>query len=529
MKQIILHGLIICGLKMHSINQSHAAFARCVALASLLVVFLCVLTARAETVALSPATWPRVATVDERFLSYNVEMLSVTGGRFWRPYQSQPGDEANKPDLYQDRPPLALDNARLRRLTAALGPAYIRVSGTWANTTYFPEGDDAPPIPPQGFTGVLSHAQWQELIAFAAAVDARIVTSFANGAGTRDTAGVWTTDQAQRFLDFTHTVGGHIIAAEFMNEPTLAPLNVVPNYAAQDYGRDFKTFYAFIRRHAPGMLILGPGTIGGADVGPPLLKARDLLVASQPDMVDGWSYHYYGALSQRCTSTGMQTRAADALSETWLAGTDDMLAFNRKLRDEFAAGKPIWLTETADAACGGNPWAPTFADTFRFLDQLGRLARQNVQVVMHNTLVWSDYGLLSEESFVPRPDYWAALLWRRLMGPRALDSGVAIREGLHLYAHCLRGSTSAVALLAINNSRTRVTSITLPLQARRYTLSAMVIGAAEVRLNGHALALGPDDQFPDLAGEDVAAGPTELAPASISFFAIPQAANPACQ
>jgi hypothetical protein len=31
------------------------------------------------------------------------------------------------------------------------------------------------------------------------------------------------------------------------------------------------------------------------------------------------------------------------------------------LRDRFEAGKPIWLTETADAACGGNPWAYTFS------------------------------------------------------------------------------------------------------------------------------------------------------------------------
>jgi hypothetical protein len=29
---------------------------------------------------------PRLGTVDERFQSYNVEMLEVTGGRFWKPY-----------------------------------------------------------------------------------------------------------------------------------------------------------------------------------------------------------------------------------------------------------------------------------------------------------------------------------------------------------------------------------------------------------------------------------------------------------
>jgi hypothetical protein len=41
------------------------------------------------------------------------------------------------PALYRQRPPIDLTNPRLRKLAAALGPAYVRVSGTWANTTYF--------------------------------------------------------------------------------------------------------------------------------------------------------------------------------------------------------------------------------------------------------------------------------------------------------------------------------------------------------------------------------------------------------
>ena len=84
----------------------------------------------------------------------------------------------------------------------------------------------------------------------------------------------------------------------------------------------------------------------------------------------------------------------------------------------------MWLTETAGAACGGDPWASTFLDTFRYLDQLGRLAKAGVQMVAHNTLAASDYGLLDEKTLRPRPSYWAALLWRRLMGTTVLDAGV---------------------------------------------------------------------------------------------------------
>jgi hypothetical protein len=76
------------------------------------------------------------------------------------------------------------------------------------------------------------------------------------------------------------------------------------------------------------------------------------------------------------------------------------------MRDRFQPGKPAWITETADAACGGNPWAATFLDSFRFLDQLARLAKHGVQAVFHNTLAASEYGLLDQGTFAPRPNYW---------------------------------------------------------------------------------------------------------------------------
>ena len=187
--------------------------------------------------ALTPATMSRVGTVDERFQSYNIEMLEVTGGNFWKPYGSpsntgvkpvQPSlnvPEGMNPDIYQYRPPIDLTNLRRRRLAAALGPAYVRVSGTWANTTYFYDANGpAPKAPPKGFNGVLTRQQWKGVIDFANAVNARVVTSFATGVGTRNSAGVWTPREATKVLAYTRSIGGDIAAAEFMNEPTAASM-----------------------------------------------------------------------------------------------------------------------------------------------------------------------------------------------------------------------------------------------------------------------------------------------------------------
>ena len=498
----------------------------------------------AQSVSLAPSTMPRIGAVSERYQSYNVEMVEVTGGRFWKPYGAEPdaagASGADTPagmnaDLYQYRPPIDLDNARLRKLAAALGPAYVRVSGTWANTTYFATTDPPPAAPPAGFKGVLSRAQWKGVVDFARAVNAQIVISFATGAGTRDSAGVWTVEQAARLVDYTSAIGGRIAAAEFMNEPNLAVMGGAPaGYDAAAYGRDFKRFHAFARAAAPGMLILGPGSVGEtADESGPAdgssLTTRNLLTASRPAALDAVSYHHYGALSRRCAAMGAQTTADAALSEEWLGRTNATLAYYRQLRDTFAPDKPVWLTETADAACGGNPSARTFLDTFRYLDQLGRLARHGVEIVAHNTLVASDYGLLDDVTLAPKPNYWGALLWRKLMGPTVLESGIPIQRGLHLYAHCLRGTPGGVALLAINNDRSAARTLTVPVPGERYTLSSNDLQARAIRLNGVALELGAGDALPDLTGAPTKAGSISLGPATITFIAMPAAGNQACR
>jgi heparanase len=501
----------------------------------LIAILLAVLAGSASLAgefSVTPANMARVGTIDERYQSYNIEMVEVTGGEFWKPYGPERSVEAAHPpntpgaenpnknsNLFQYRPPIDLTNARLRKLASALAPAYLRVSGTWTNTTYFADSDDAPSLPPAGFKGVLSRRQWRQVIDFAHAVDARIVTSFAVGAGNRDAAGLWTPEQARHFLDFTRAAGGSIAAAEFINEPNLAAIGGLPaGYDPVAYGRDFKLFRAFVKQTVPQMMILGPGAINETP------EASDLLAASGPG-VDAFSYHHYGALSQRCAGTATPEAA---LSEAWLSRTDQTLAFYRTLRDQFEPGKPIWLTETAETACGGNPWAATFLDTFRYLDQLGRLAKGGVQVVMHNTLAASDYGLLDERTLAPRPNYWGALLWRQLMGTTVLDPDVSVQAGLHVYAHCQRGTPGGVALLVINTDRNTSHSLKIANVSDRFTLDAANLQDSTLRLNGNALTLGPEDRVPHIAGVAASAGILTIAPTTITFLAVPAAANIAC-
>jgi len=48
--------------------------------------FSCAPQMHAQAVSIDPANMSRVATIDPRFASYNIEMAEVTGGSFWKPY-----------------------------------------------------------------------------------------------------------------------------------------------------------------------------------------------------------------------------------------------------------------------------------------------------------------------------------------------------------------------------------------------------------------------------------------------------------
>lgn len=495
----------------------------------------------AESLKLDTSALPTIGKVDERFVSYNIESASVTGADFWKPYASMADSpKSSSPDavaghsrdLYEYRPPIDLGNHRLRALAKALGPAYLRVSGSWANAAYF-QDNDRPRMkePPEGFKSVMTRKQWKGVIDFARAADARIVTSFANTPAVRDSAGVWTPAQARLLIEYTHKIGGSIYAAELYNEPNLPGFGGIPkDFDARTFARDEAAFRAFLDKMAPDIKVAGPGNAITANMQlPGGISAEDLMATEPRPHFDVISYHFYPAVSQRCAppQTPVGADPDQTLSEAWLARTDKSIRRFRELRDRYAPGAPIWNTETAGAACGGTPWDSQFLDTFRFVDQMARLAKQGADVIFHQTLTGSDYGLLDESTFRPKPNYWAALLWRRLVGPVVLDAG-PIRPGLHLYAQCMRNNPGGVAVVAINLKKSAA-SLDLGSSVEVYALTAPKLRSDTVLLNGKPLALRHDDRIPPFKPKRAKTGKVTVKPRSINFVMVPGAQNPACR
>ena len=140
-------------------------------------------------------------------------------------------------------------------------------------------------------------------------------------------------------------------------------------------------------------------------------------------------------------------------------------------------------------------------------------------MIFHNTLASSDYGFLKHGSFLPRPNYFAVLLWNRLMGKTCYASGEEIREGAHVYAHSRKDGKDGYAYLVVNNS-CEATTLELPKEATAYVLTGKTgLRSRIMCLNGRDLQLGENDELPCLDGVAVS-GKLEVPAQSRAFVVI---------
>jgi hypothetical protein len=198
----------------------------------------------------------------------------------------------------------------------------------------------------------------------------------------------------------------------------------------------------------------------------------------------------------------------------------------------------VWLGETGSAQCGGEPGlSDAYVSGFWWVDQLGVMARRGEPVSIRQSLSGANYGLLDDDTLVPRPDYWNSLLWRRLMGTVVLDAEVTDSDDrVRAYAHCTRSGASgagpgAVTLVAINLSQTDAATLQVAgastSGAEVYLMTASDLASKVGLLNGTALAAAADGSPPAFAGASLT-GSLKLPPTSYAFVVLPSAGAAAC-
>jgi hypothetical protein len=340
-------------------------------------------------------------------------------------------------------------------------------------------------------------------------------------------------EQAELLFRTSKEYGVPISAAEFTNEPNLIALSGLPKgYTAADHARDHDLFGAWLKENYPECLFVGPCTVGDINLFGALegagggmaagfeMVTTEQLLGDYKSKMDVFSYHYYNGVSERGAAMGGHWPYEAALTEQYLAVAANCARQYVDRRNKYVPGGEMWVTESGDAGCGGNTWASTYTDVPRTLNELGEFATVTNGVIFHNTLASSDYGYLKHGSFEPRPNYFAVLLWNRLMGKTVYASGEMIREGAHVYAHSRKDGKAGYVYLVINNS-TETTTVALPKEAQVYALTGNgKLRSRTMLLNGKELVLGEDDALPALEGVCVPAGTCEVAPGGCTFFVL---------
>lgn len=496
-------------------------------------------------VSLAPERNKELRRVNPSLVSFNIEMTEVTGGTFWVAYTPEQvaGTEPFEPisdwhdlkNLQQWYDPIDLTDPKLIKLARELGHPWVRVSGTWANKTYYDFDGHTQGKVPEGFQNLLTKDQWISVLDFVKAIDGKLLVSFANCPGIHAADEPWPTDQAKLLLDFSRDYGAPIDAAEFTNEPTMPTAGGLPEgYTPEQFARDHDIFVKFMRENYPETMIVGPCTVGD------YLYSKDNAVNSYggglaagfgvwttesvmdnvTESIDVFSHHYYNGVSERGAAMGGHWPESEILTDEYLAVAGDTTRFYVPRRDKYAPGAEMWVTESAGGGGGGNTWDSTYADVPRTLNELGDFCTITDGVIFHNTLASAAYGLLEHGTFEPRPNYFAEVLWTRIMGSTVYECGNPATEGAHMYCHSRKDGEDGFAYLVINNSTTDSTTVDLPKDACVYELSGNGnLRSTELYLNGKALTL-EDGELPVMEGRQVEAGTIDLKPATCTFIVL---------
>lgn len=536
---------------------------------STLLLFPCIRASGATTTidwTLEPSE--AAATTSEKLVSFNFD---------WHPPDEGPTWGQNASIVTID-----LQNPRLRTLAAAMSPAVLRIGGS--------EGDDAVYdmeggcSKSRGGSGVADPAycmtvpRWNELLHFAK--DTGLSVAFGVnvmygrnctvrcknqpcGAGNTGygTCSPWDPSNAIALMEYTAahnlSIGGFEVGNE--KEHVLTP---------SDYASCMMVMRKNVNRIWPDAssrpLLIGPDENPRADWLHEMLDAGG-------NVADVITYHLYAgygldpSLSKELVTPGF-------LDFTRIIGGDIT-----RVVQKAAPHAQLWVGETAAAWHSGEAGiADAYESGFWFIDQLGTLASMSHTVMCRQCFVGGNYTMVGvNDGFIPRPDYWTGLLFKRLMGATVLTSyqnepaAMPYIPEMRGYVHCTSTGNAGYTTSSATGARGAVkagsvTMAFLNVDANRsfgihlngvntdgssfgagvreeYVLSSAGVGppgphqsmlsSLHILLNGELLELGPNDEMPALTGKRVVPPNGEYfvaAPRTYGFVVFPDANAHAC-
>nr|XP_048713236.1 inactive heparanase-2 isoform X1 [Caretta caretta] len=392
---------------------------------------------------------------------------------------------------------------------------------------------------------------------------------FALNALRRNPNNSWNSSNALSLLKYSASKK-YNISWELGNEPnnyrTLTGRTVNGSQLGKDYIQ-LKSLLQLIRTYTRASLY-------GPNIGRPRKNVIALLegfmkVAGRTVDAVTWQHYYIDGRVAKVTDF-LKTRLLDTLS--------DQIRKIQKVVNTYAPGKKIWLEGIGATSAGGmNNLSDSYAAGFLWLNTLGMLANQGIEVVMRRSFFDHGHNHLVDQNFNPLPDYWLSLLFKRLAGPKVLAVHVAglqreprpgrvIRDKLRIYAHCTSShnclepmrfpsqhadNPTFIVTFALSHNYVRGSITLYIINLHRSRKKIKLVGtlrdkivhqyllqphgkdglhARSVQLNGQLLAMADDGTLPELKPRPLRAGRTlVIPPLTMSFYVVKNVNALACR
>ncbi|KAF5477105.1 hypothetical protein F2P56_003779 [Juglans regia] len=352
---------------------------------------------------------------------------------------------------------LDLSHPILAKAIQAFKHMRIRIGGSLQDQVLYNIGNLKSPCHPFqkmkdglfGFSkGCLYMRRWDELNLFFTKTGA-IVTFGLNALYGRHKikrgvwGGDWDPSNTKDLMAYTISKGYQIDSWEFGNE--LSGSGVGASVGAEQYGKDLiklkDVMNELYKNSSLKPSLVAPGGFFEQEWYTKLLKV------SGPSVINAMTHHIYNL------GAGVDpSLESKILDPSHLSKISDTFSNLHQILQKHGPWASAWVGESGGAYnSGGRHVSDTFVNSFWYLDQLGMASKYNTTVYCRQSLVGGNYGLLNTSTFVPRPDYYSALLWHRLMGKGVLAVDTDASSYLRSYAHCSKGR-AGITLLLINLS-----------------------------------------------------------------------------
>lgn len=439
------------------------------------------------------------------------------------------------------------------KMARGLHPAYLRIGGTAADLVVFDtttedmktasnfsnlaameelswRTDESVCINQEWPVLHLSVPQWLSINTLAR--DAKLNLIFDLNVLTRTASGKWDPTNALKLIQFSHE---HNLSLDWQlgNEPNsfchVFGKEVPPKQLAADIhtlSLILKKFPLYRKSKLLGPEITSPR--GPKKRHDATLNYLDNFMSSAKHNVTAATWHQYYL-------NGRNSTKADFMNHSV------MERLRREIRDVKAvvtrktdAHFPVWITETATAFGGGAPGLSNrFVGTFMWLDKLGMSAAHNISVVMRQSFIGNNYGLIDQKTMEPTAGFWISYLHKKLVGQTVLKLETTLSTPtVRLYAHCFKksnvkphsvvvfgmnlGSTDYKGEISTQNENRKIFKI------KKYILTGEHndLCSRNIQLNGKVLAMTGSGDLPALVPLQLKTNTIDLPPESIGFFVI---------